>query len=234
MITFESTSGKELARQLANVSLFAGTDDTLPVLRMLQFGVTSTVDGETVTVTATDRFGLALAVVSQPDDVRADVVATFTPGRSILVDPDTVKALVATVKASPYRVAVSLGESSLTVTADGRETTLPMGDQVYTFPQTAKIFGGLTPADTASASVAATQWQRIGKVKADVNARSAKASAMTVEFHGEGKPVTFRWAADPALTVLVMPVRSGEDRRAWRAGRAGRAEGGGGSGVGVA
>jgi DNA polymerase-3 subunit beta len=114
-----SIPGATFAAAVAQVAIAAGRDDTLPTLT----GVRVEVDGDTVTLAATDRYRLAMREVSwSPARTGLDVQA-LVPARTLA---DTAKSLAG---ADVVHLALAEGaEGLMGFEGDGRRTTTRLLD----------------------------------------------------------------------------------------------------------
>ena len=112
--TFESDV---LAAAVAQVALAAGRDDTLPVLT----GVRVEIDGDTITLAATDRYRLAVRTLAWKPEQPGLMATALVPAKTLA---DTAKAL-----ASGPEVVLALssgsgaGEGMIGFEGGGRRTT---------------------------------------------------------------------------------------------------------------
>jgi DNA polymerase-3 subunit beta len=104
------------AEAVAQTAVAAGRDDTLPMLT----GIRVEIEGETLTLAATDRFRLAVRELSwQPD--RPDIsTAVLVPARTLA---DAAKTL-----GGASQVTIALGDGLLGLEAGGRRTTVRLLD----------------------------------------------------------------------------------------------------------
>ena len=78
--TAGTVDGAEFAAAVAQVAIAAGRDDTLPMLT----GVRLEIDGDRLTLAATDRYRLAVRELSwRPSDPGADAVQVLVPARTL-------------------------------------------------------------------------------------------------------------------------------------------------------
>jgi DNA polymerase-3 subunit beta len=104
------------AAAVAQVALAAGRDDTLPVLT----GVRVEIEGETVTLAATDRYRLAVRTLSwRPSDPGLTTTA-LVPARTLA---DVAKALTAGPEVSVALASGTAGEGMVGFEGAGRRTT---------------------------------------------------------------------------------------------------------------
>ncbi|MBX6390843.1 MAG: DNA polymerase III subunit beta [Frankia sp.] len=114
--------GKAFADAVGQVAVAAGKDDTLPVLT----GVRMEIDGDTLTLAATDRYRLAVRTLKwRPESPDANGVALI-PARTL---QDTAKSM----SAGGVEVAIALGtgpsgEALAGFAGNGRQTTTRLVD----------------------------------------------------------------------------------------------------------
>ena len=117
-------SAEEFASAVAQVVVAAGRDDTLPVLT----GVRVEIDGDRLTLAATDRYRLAMRELSwRPEGVELPAAA-LVPGRTLA---EAAKALT-----GPGDITIALGsgangESLIGLANDTRRTTTRLLDGEY-------------------------------------------------------------------------------------------------------
>lgn len=104
------------ATAVVQTAISAGRDDTLPMLT----GVRVEIEGDTLTLAATDRFRLAVREVGWTPDVPSLSTAVLVPARTLL---DTAKAF-----AGAGSVVVALGDGLLGLQTGGRRTTVRLLD----------------------------------------------------------------------------------------------------------
>ena len=104
------------AEAVVQTAISAGRDDTLPMLT----GVRVEIEGDTLTLAATDRFRLAVREVGWTPDVPSLSTAVLVPARTLL---DTAKAF-----SGAGSVVVALGDGLLGLQAGGRRTTVRLLD----------------------------------------------------------------------------------------------------------
>lgn len=100
------------AEAVAQTAVAAGRDDTLPMLT----GIRVEIEGETLTLAATDRFRLAVRELEWLPDRPNLSTAVLVPARTLA---DAAKTL-----GGASRVTVALGEGLLGLEAGGRRTTV--------------------------------------------------------------------------------------------------------------
>ena len=104
------------AEAVAQTAVAAGRDDTLPMLT----GIRLEIEGETLTLAATDRFRLAVRELSWLPDKPDMSTAVLVPARTLA---DAAKTLGAA-----SQVTIALGEGLLGLEAGGRRTTVRLLD----------------------------------------------------------------------------------------------------------
>ncbi|HEY5116711.1 MAG TPA: DNA polymerase III subunit beta [Nakamurella sp.] len=104
------------AEAVAQTAVAAGRDDTLPMLT----GIRVEIDGETLTLAATDRFRLAVRELSWLPDKPNMSTAVLVPARTLA---DAAKTL-----GGAPQVTIALGEGLLGLEAGGRRTTVRLLD----------------------------------------------------------------------------------------------------------
>ncbi len=108
--------GDAFAAAVAQVSIAAGRDDTLPVLT----GVRLEIEGETITMAATDRYRLAVRhVVWTPEQTGLSAIA-LVPARTL---SDTAKSLASADKVTVALAPGGTGEGLVGFEGSGRRTT---------------------------------------------------------------------------------------------------------------
>ncbi len=132
-----SLPGAAFAAAVAQVAVAAGRDDTLPVLT----GIRMEIDGETLTLAATDRYRLAVREIAwQPDASGAEAVA-LVPARTLA---DTAKTLGTGEDVALALASGGVGEGLLGIEGSGRRTTTRLLDGE--FPK----YRSLLPAESLS------------------------------------------------------------------------------------
>src|SRR6478609_6197186 len=104
------------AEAVAQTAVAAGRDDTLPMLT----GIRVEIEGETLTLAATDRFRLAVRELSWLPDQPDLNTAVLVPARTLA---DAAKTLGGAAK-----VTIALGDGLLGLEAGGRRTTVRLLD----------------------------------------------------------------------------------------------------------
>ena len=104
------------AEAVAQTAVAAGRDDTLPMLT----GIRVEIDGDTLTLAATDRFRLAVRELSWIPDHPDMSTAVLVPARTLA---DAAKTL-----GGAAQVTIALGDGLLGLEAGGRRTTVRLLD----------------------------------------------------------------------------------------------------------
>jgi len=104
------------AEAVAQTAVAAGRDDTLPMLT----GIRVEIDGETLTLAATDRFRLAVRELNWTPDRPDMSTAVLVPARTLA---DAAKTL-----GGAAQVTIALGDGLLGLEAGGRRTTVRLLD----------------------------------------------------------------------------------------------------------
>lgn len=185
------------ASAVSQVAVAAGKDDTLPMLT----GVRMEIEGDTVTLAATDRYRLAVRELKwQPEQPDISAVAMI-PGRTLA---DTAKALTT---GAEVEIALSsaggTGEGMIGFTSGGRRTTTRLLDPE--FPK----YRSLLPTEfSARADVPTGPFVEAVKRVALVAERN---TPVRLAFSG-GEVVLEAASGDEAQAVEVLPVEfDGED-----------------------
>ena len=109
-------SSSLFAAAVAQVAIAAGRDDTLPVLT----GIRVEIDGDTVTLAATDRYRLAVRELTwRPEQTGLDAIA-LVPARTLA---DTAKSLVGADSVAIALANAASGEGLMGFDGAGRRTT---------------------------------------------------------------------------------------------------------------
>jgi DNA polymerase-3 subunit beta len=136
-------AGDVFAHAVAQVSIAAGRDDTLPALT----GIRVEIDDETVTLAATDRYRLAVRQLRwSPEQSGASAVA-LVPARSLA---DTSRALSAADKVTIALATTPGGEGLIGFEGNGRRTTQRLLDSEFPRYQT------LWPREASTVAVVET------------------------------------------------------------------------------
>ncbi len=138
-----SLHGDAFAAAVAQVSVAAGRDDTLPVLT----GVRLEIEGSTITMAATDRYRLAVRELAwSPEQTGLEAIA-LVPARTLA---DTAKALASADKVTVALAAPGAGEGLVGFEGSGRRTTSRLLDGE--FPK----YKSLLPAESATVATVET------------------------------------------------------------------------------
>lgn len=133
-----SLPGEVFAEAVAQVSVAAGRDDTLPMLT----GVRVEIDGGTVVLAATDRFRLAVREFTWTPEDDATSTAVLVPARTLA---ESAKTLAGPGDAGAVALALgATGEGLMGLAGSGRRTTTRLLDAE--FPK----FRQLLPAEHAA------------------------------------------------------------------------------------
>ncbi|MEU3466224.1 DNA polymerase III subunit beta [Streptomyces sp. NPDC006733] len=188
-----TVDAKAFLSQLERVLPCAGRDDTLPALT----GVQMTLEGETLTMAATDRYRFGVATV--PAD------ATVEPSEkplTTLIPADLLRRLAKRLKCHEGPVGIGIIEADVDGVA---RTTLTVGNTRITMRP---LEGGL-PKYT---SLFPTKRETSIRVERSTLVRAVKKAAALIKAKGEnGAAVTLAWSEDKVLTLFP---RIGEDDRA--------------------
>ena len=111
-----SLRGDSFAAAVAQVSIAAGRDDTLPVLT----GVRLEIDGEKITMAATDRYRLAVRDLAWTPEQSGLSAIALVPARTLA---DTAKSLVGADKVTVALASGSGAEGLVGFEGAGRRTT---------------------------------------------------------------------------------------------------------------
>lgn len=175
--TAGTVSSAAFARAVSQVAVAAGRDDTLPMLT----GVRLEIDGDRLTLAATDRYRLAVREMTwNPASGSASEAAVLVPARTLA---EAAKSLTADSEVTIALSSGGTGEGIIGFTATGRRTTTRLLDAQ--FPP----YRSLLPTDfavTAEVSVAALS-------------EAVKRVALVAD---RGNPVTLDFA-DGGLTLTA-------------------------------
>ncbi|GAA3160121.1 DNA polymerase III subunit beta [Planomonospora alba] len=180
------------ASSVAQVAVAAGKDDTLPMLT----GVRMEIEGDTVTLAATDRYRLAVRELKwQPEQPDFSAIAMI-PGKTLA---DTAKALGST--GAEVEIAMSsaggTGEGMIGFSSAGRRTTTRLLDPE--FPK----YRSLLPTEfSARADLSTASFVEAVKRVALVAERN---TPVRMAFRG-GEVVLEAGTGDEAQAVEVLPV----------------------------
>jgi DNA polymerase-3 subunit beta len=138
-----SVGGDAFAAAVAQVSVAAGRDDTLPVLT----GVRLEIEDEKITMAATDRYRLAVRDLSwTPEQAGLSAIA-LVPARTL---SDTAKALASADKVTVALSSAGSGDGLVGFEGGGRRTTSRLLDGE--FPK----YKSLLPSESASVATVET------------------------------------------------------------------------------
>jgi DNA polymerase-3 subunit beta len=143
--TAGTVSSSMFARAVAQVAIAAGKDDTLPMLT----GVRMEIDGERVTLAATDRYRLAVRELTWTPAGSASEAQVLVPARTLA---DAAKSLTGDAELTISLSSSGAGEGIIGFSGTGRRTTTRLLDAQFPPYRT------LLPSDfsvTAEVSVAA-------------------------------------------------------------------------------
>ncbi len=113
------------AQAVAQVAIAAGRDDTLPMLT----GVRMEIDGERLTLAATDRYRLAVREVTwSPADPTAEPVQVLVPARTLA---DAAKSLTSAETVTISLSSTGVGEGIIGFSSTGRRTTTRLLDAQF-------------------------------------------------------------------------------------------------------
>jgi DNA polymerase III subunit beta len=132
-----SVAGSAFAAAVAQVAIAAGRDDTLPML----LGVRIEINGDSVTLAATDRYRLAVREFTWSPEHGGFEGAALVPARVLA---DTAKLLAGAKEVSVAYAPGSVGEGLMGFEGDGRRTTTRLLDGE--FPK----YRQLLPEDSAT------------------------------------------------------------------------------------
>ena len=138
-----SLQGDLFAAAVAQVSVAAGRDDTLPVLT----GVRVEIEGERITMAATDRYRLAVRELSWTPEQSGLSAIALVPARTL---SDTAKALAAADKVTLALAGATGGDGLVGFEGGGRRTTSRLLDGE--FPK----YKSLLPSESASVATVDT------------------------------------------------------------------------------
>ena len=138
-----SLHGDAFAAAVAQVSVAAGRDDTLPVLT----GVRLEIEGSTITMAATDRYRLAVRDLAWSPEQSGLSAIALVPARTLA---DTAKALASADKVTVALATPGAGEGLVGFEGSGRRTTSRLLDGE--FPK----YKSLLPAESSSLATVET------------------------------------------------------------------------------
>lgn len=135
--------GDAFAAAVQQVSIAAGRDDTLPVLT----GVRVEMEGETVTLAATDRYRLAVRELPWSPEQSGLSALALVPARTLA---DTAKSLATDAKVTVALATGGTGEGLIGFEGGGRRTTTRLLDGE--FPK----YRSLLPSESAAVATVET------------------------------------------------------------------------------
>jgi DNA polymerase-3 subunit beta len=138
-----SLRGDAFASAVAQVSIAAGRDDTLPVLT----GVRLEIEGEKITMAATDRYRLAVRELAWTPEQSGLSAIALVPARTLA---DTAKSLASADKVTVALASGGAGDGLVGFEGAGRRTTSRLLDGE--FPK----YRSLLPAESASKATVET------------------------------------------------------------------------------
>lgn len=138
-----SLRGDAFAAAVAQVSVAAGRDDTLPVLT----GVRLEIEGETITMAATDRYRLAVRDLAWTPEQSGLSAIALVPARTL---SETARSLSGADKVTVALAAAGAGEGLVGFEGGGRRTTSRLLDGE--FPK----YKSLLPSESASVATVET------------------------------------------------------------------------------
>jgi DNA polymerase III subunit beta len=134
------------AAAVAQVAIAAGRDDTLPVLT----GIRVEIDGDTVTLAATDRYRLAVRELTwRPEQTGLDAIA-LVPARTLA---DTAKSLTSVDSVAIALANGASGEGLMGFDGGGRRTTTRLLEGEFPKYRALLPSEALTVADVDTASL---------------------------------------------------------------------------------
>lgn len=123
--TAGTVASAAFAQAVAQVAVAAGRDDTLPMLT----GVRMEIDGERMTLAATDRYRLAVREVRwNPTDPSAEPVQVLVPARTLA---DAAKSLTADETVTIALSSSGVGEGIIGFAGTGRRATTRLLDAQF-------------------------------------------------------------------------------------------------------
>jgi DNA polymerase III subunit beta len=138
-----SLRGDAFAAAVAQVSIAAGRDDTLPVLT----GVRLEIEGEKITMAATDRYRLGVRELSWTPEQSGLSAIALVPARTL---SDTAKSLAGADKVTIALASAGTGEGLVGFEGSGRRTTTRLLDGE--FPK----YRSLLPSESQSLATVET------------------------------------------------------------------------------
>lgn len=132
-----TVAADELAQAVAQVVVAAGRDDTLPMLT----GIRLEIDGDQLTLAATDRFRLAVRELEWTPAESTQPTAVLIPARTLSEVAKTLSG------AGTVEIALSAGDGMLGITGGGRRATTRMLDAEF------PAFRRLIPTEHTTAAI---------------------------------------------------------------------------------
>jgi len=179
-----SVAGDVFASAVGQVAIAAGRDDTLPVLT----GVRVEIDGERVTLAATDRYRLAVREFTWTPEQTGLEAVSLVPARTLA---DTAKALTAGDKVTLALHGGAAGEGLIGFEGAGRRTTTRLLEGE--FPR----YRSLLPTESAA----------IARVETPVLIEAVKRVSLVAE---RNTPVRLSFSAGQ----LVLEAGAGDEAQA--------------------
>lgn len=160
----------EFAVAVAQVAIAAGRDDTLPVLTGIQIRL----DGESMTLAASDRYRYAVRTVSwKPEGAESDAVEVVVPGRRLTAISRSL------AKSGPIRVGLNgSGGGLIAVQGGGMRTTLRLLEG--RLPRYDKLFA------LDGQAIAVTQREPLAEAVRRVAVVAEPNSPIRLDFSGRG------------------------------------------------
>ncbi|MGI8683408.1 MAG: DNA polymerase III subunit beta [Mycobacteriales bacterium] len=196
MPTASGTIGSDaFAAAVSSVATAAGRDDTLPVLT----GVRVEIDGEVITLAATDRYRLAVRELRWQPEAPGLSATALVPARTLA---ETAKALTAGAEVTMALAAGSAGEGLIGFTGGRRRTTTRLLDGE--FPK----YRSLLPTEFAATALVDTA----GLVEAvkRVSLVAARHSPVRLSFSADGVELEAGGADEAQARELLEVTYDGE------------------------
>lgn len=183
------------AAAVAAVAVAAGRDDTLPVLT----GVRMEIEGEVLTLAATDRYRLAVRTMRwQPEDPAVSAVA-LVPSRTLA---DTAKALAVDAHVGIALAQPGAGDGLIGFVGSGRRTTTRLLDGE--FPK----YRSLLPSETAATATIATT--SLLEAVRRVSLVAARNTSVRLSFSADGLVLEAGGLDDAQATETLPAAFEGE------------------------
>jgi len=122
--TAGTVSGSVFARAVSQVAVAAGKDDTLPMLT----GVRLEIDGDRVTLAATDRYRLAVRELTWNPAAQGSVAQVLVPARTL---SDAAKSLTGDAEMTISLSSSGVSEGIIGFSGTGRRTTTRLLDAQF-------------------------------------------------------------------------------------------------------